>query len=104
ALRIDKLDPERLRPWLLPPVYARLEAGQGQFLADLRPAVALFNAFGGIDYDGDPEAGQKLDSYIRWAQRIVARYDGALLQVQIGDKGSYFYCAFGAPLAHEDDA
>jgi class 3 adenylate cyclase/tetratricopeptide (TPR) repeat protein len=104
ALALDTLESEALRPWLLPPIYTRLQAGQGQFLADLRPAVALFNSFVGIDYDGDPEAGPKLDAYIRWAQRIVARYDGSLLQAQVGDKGSNFYCVFGAPLAHEDDA
>ncbi|NTU79547.1 MAG: AAA family ATPase, partial [Chloroflexales bacterium] len=94
---------ERLRPWLLPPIYARLAGGQGQFLAELRPAVAVFVQFEGIDYDGDPEAGPRLDAFMRWAQGIVARYEGALLQLTIGDKGSYFYCAFGAPLAHEND-
>lgn len=98
------LSPEELRPWLLPPVYARLLAGQGQFLAELRPAVALFLRFEGIDYDADDAAGPKLDAFIRWAQQIVTRYDGSLLQLSIGDKGSYFYCVFGAPLTHEDEA
>ncbi len=103
SLALDAVPLERLRPWLLPPVYARLASGQGQFLAELRPVVALFVQFEGIDYDGDPEAGAKLDAFIRWSQGIVARYGGALLQLTIGDKGSSFYCAFGAPLAHEND-
>ncbi|MBX0330346.1 tetratricopeptide repeat protein [Oscillochloris sp. ZM17-4] len=98
------LGAEQLRGWLLPPIYARLEAGQGQFLADLRPAFALFVSFSGIDYDHDDAAGEKLDAYVRWAQGIIGRYEGSLLQLTIGDKGSYFYGAFGAPLAHEDDA
>src|SRR4051794_1292334 len=97
------LDDAAVRPWLLASVYERLSAGQGQFLAELRPAVALFARFGGIDYDNDDEAAAKLDTYIRWVQQIVARYEGALLQLTIGDKGCYYYVAFGAPLAHDDD-
>jgi predicted ATPase/class 3 adenylate cyclase len=101
--------PAQLRPWLLPPVYERLVAGQRvsgeqQFLAELRPAVTLFLRFSGLDYDGDDAAGEKLDAYIRWAQATLARYEGYLLQLTVGDKGSYFYAAFGAPIAHDDDA
>jgi adenylate cyclase len=100
----DALDDALLRSWLLPPVYERLCSGQGDFLAELRPAVALFLQFGGIDYDTDEAAQIKLDTYIRATQKIVSSYEGALLQLSIGDKGSYLYAAFGAPLAHEDDA
>jgi adenylate cyclase len=103
ALPAGALADETIRPWLLASVYERLSAGQGQFLAELRPAVALFARFGGIDYDADEEAAAKLDAYIRWVQQIVARYEGALLQLTIGDKGCYYYVAFGAPLAHDDD-
>ncbi len=92
-----------LRAWLLPPVYERLTTGQGQFLAEIRPAVALFLKFGGIDYDGDEAAGAKLDAYVRWTQNVLRRYEGYLLDLTIGDKGSYFYGVFGAPLAHDDD-
>lgn len=95
---------ERLRPYLLPPVYERLVAGQGEFLAELRPVVALFLRFAGLDYDHDREAGPKLDAYVRWVQDVCGRYGGTLLQVTTGEKGSYLYAAFGAPVAHEDDA
>ncbi len=92
------------RPWLLPPIYERLQSGQEQFLAEIRPAVALFLQFGGIDYDHDDAAGAKLNTYIGWVQQVLARYGSYLLQLTIGDKGAYFYAAFGAPLAYEDDA
>ncbi|MCA9934399.1 MAG: tetratricopeptide repeat protein [Ardenticatenaceae bacterium] len=95
---------EDVRPWLLPPVYERLRSGQGEFLAELRPAVALFMRFEGIHYDDDPDAPKKLDDFIRQVQNIIAQYEGSLLQLTIGDKGSYLYAAFGAPIAHEDDA
>lgn len=95
---------EQLRPWLLAPIYQRLKAGQGQFLAELRPVAIVFISFGGIDYDNDDAAHEKLEAYVRWVQRTVTRYDGTLLQLMVGDKGSSFYCTFGAPTAHEDDA
>lgn len=98
------LNREQVRPWIMPPVYERLQVGQEQFLAEIRPAVALFLRFGGIDYDHDPGAGNRLDAYIRWVQNVLARYEGYLLQLTMGDKGSYLYAAFGAPIAHDDDS
>src|SRR5262245_55587284 len=91
------------RRWVLPAVYERLQAGGGEFLTELRPAVALFLRFTGIRFEDDPAASAKLDAYVRWVQAVVSRYEGTLLQLTIGDKGSYLYAAFGAPLAHEDD-
>lgn len=89
--------------WVLPPVYARLQSEGGRFLAELRPATALFLKFTGLDYDNDPDATNKLDQYIRWVQSIVNHYEGALIQLTTGDKGTYLYAAFGAPIAHDDD-
>jgi class 3 adenylate cyclase/tetratricopeptide (TPR) repeat protein len=103
ALSHAALDEPVLRAWLLPPVYARLSEGKGEFLAELRPAVALFLRFSGIDFDGDPGAGDKLDAFTRWVQRIVTSFDGQLLQLTIGDKGSFMYAVFGAPVAHAND-
>jgi adenylate cyclase len=100
----DALSDDLVRPWLLPPVYERLINGMGEFLTELRPTVALFLRFSGIDYDGDPNAQSKLNTYVQAVQRILARYHSYMLQLTIGDKGSNFYVSFGAPLAHEDDA
>jgi class 3 adenylate cyclase/tetratricopeptide (TPR) repeat protein len=98
------IDEETARPWLLPPVYKRLRQGPNEFLAELRPTVALFLKFSGIDYDNDPEAVAQLDQFVRQVQATLHRYDGFLIQVSLGDKGSYLYAVFGAPIAHEDDA
>ena len=100
----EELPDELVKCWLLPPVYERLLRGQGDFLAELRPAIAVFVRFGGIDYDGDEAAGDQLNAYIRWVQNVLAEYDGYLLQVTVGDKGSYLMSTFGAPVAHENDA
>ena len=101
--------PEPLLPehvvdeWQVEAVRQRLHKGRALFLAELRPAVALFLKFGGLDYDQDDQAGSKLDAYIRWVQGVLARYEGILLQISMGDKGSYLYAVFGAPVAHDDE-
>lgn len=101
---LDKsLDEQLIRSWVLPPVYARLR-NQERFLAEIRPAAALFVRFSGIDYEADPAAEEQLNRYIRWVQSIVSRYQGSLIQLTTGDKGTYLYIAFGAPIAHDDNA
>ena len=98
------LPEELVRPWLLPAVYERLRTGRGEFLAELRPAIPVFVRFTGIDYDADDDAIEKLDDFVRRAQRVFAEYGGNLLQLTLGDKGAYLYAIFGSPHAHEDDA
>jgi len=95
-------DHAALRPFLLPAIYARATSAQGSFLTEFRPCVTLFVRFTGIDYDGD-DAQAQLNAFIRQAQTIAARHDGALLALTIGDKGSYLYINFGALSTHEDD-
>ncbi|HET90441.1 MAG TPA: adenylate/guanylate cyclase domain-containing protein, partial [Chloroflexi bacterium] len=103
ALPLSALTEQQVRPWVLPAVYERLREGLGEFLLELRPAVPLFLRFEGIDYDHDPAAEIKLHGFIRWVQDVLTRYNGSLLQLIIGDKGSYLCIIFGAPIAHEDD-
>jgi len=98
------LPAESARSWVLPVVWERYRAGLGTFLTELRPAVVMFLRFGGIDFDGDNQAGLRLDALIRQAQAILADTGGSLLQITVGDKGAYLYATFGAPVAHEDDA
>ncbi len=69
------LDPELVRPWLLPAVHARLEEGRGEFLTELRSAYPFFVRFGGIDFDDDA-APAALDAFVRRAQQVVASFGG----------------------------
>ncbi|BEP11706.1 adenylate/guanylate cyclase domain-containing protein [Acidothermaceae bacterium B102] len=103
-LPLPTLPDQEVRKWLLPRVFERMSAGQGEFLAELRPGVPLFLRFGGIDYDDDAEAIAHLDDLVTRAQQIVDAYGGNVLQLTIGDKGAYLYAVFGAPVAHEDDS
>lgn len=100
---MPEVDAALTRQWLLAPVYNRLANTADDFLAELRPNVALFLSFSGINYEQDEAAGLKLDRYTCWMQDTLARFEGHLLQLTIGDKGSYCHITFGALIAHEDD-
>ncbi|MGC4108857.1 MAG: tetratricopeptide repeat protein [Nocardioides sp.] len=99
-----RLPDETAREWLLPAVWERMVAGRGEFLADLRPGVPIFVRFGGLDFEGDPDAPRILDDFVTRAQAVLDEHGGSVLQLTIGDKGAYLYGVFGAPVAHEDDA
>lgn len=92
----------QLRPWVPPVLWDRLRADP-TFLIELRPAVALFLRFAGLNYR-HAAAPARLDTYIRHVQAVFARSGGTLLSLTVGEKGSYCYASFGAPLAHEDNA
>lgn len=92
------------RRWLLPAVYEKVRRGESEYLSELRPAAALLLSFTGIDYDGDDDAGRKLDAFTRWVQRVAGDHQGVLAQISTGDKGSSMCLVFGAPVAHGDDA
>ncbi|MGE5377362.1 MAG: adenylate/guanylate cyclase domain-containing protein, partial [Bacteroidota bacterium] len=98
------LDKEQVKPWLHPFIFDYVSSDQELFMAQLRPSVALFMNFSGIDYEHDAEAGAKLDMFFRWVYERVEHYGGTLLNVITGDKGSYFYIALGTPYTYEDDA
>jgi adenylate cyclase len=93
----------KLAVWVHQAVYDREQSGQGTFLNEFRPCVALFARFIGIDYDADSAQAQ-LDAFVCSAQSIAARFDGMLMDLTVGDKGSYAYITFGALGAHEDEA
>ena len=100
----DLLTEETLCPWVLPALYERIRRGYGQYLTELRPTVALFLRCDWIDFANNPSAGDQLDAYVRWVQAVLTRYEGILLEVILGEKGSFLYGTFGAPVVHEDDA
>lgn len=97
------LEASVLQSWVLPVVFEGEQGNHSIFLTELRPVVALFLRFDGIAYDND-EAGEQLTALVSHVQTVLARHEGTLLDVTIGDKGSYLYAVFGTPITHEDDA
>jgi len=92
-----------LQAWLPYAIAKREQPGQTGLMTEFRPCVALFVRFGGIDFDSD-DAQVELDAFISGLQTTAEYYEGALINLTIGDKGSYAYLNFGALAAHEDDA
>lgn len=94
---------DAVREWLLPVVHERLTAGDGELLAELRPAFPVFLRFPDLDFDRDEQALSRLEELVARTQQVFRSYGGNVLQLTLGDKGAYLYGVFGAPVAHEDD-
>jgi len=101
---LPEVSQEVARSWLPDAVFQRIRLTQPAFVADLRLAVVFFIRFETRNFDTDDRAPEELIGAIRFVQATVDRYEGTLLQVVVGDKGTYLYGAFGAPLAHENEA
>jgi class 3 adenylate cyclase len=81
-----------------------LENGHNKTLTELRSMAVCFVGFSGIDYHNDPEAGPRLNSFLRDAQQTIYHYEGSIDKLTVGDKGSVLLVLFGAPpLFHNDD-
>jgi class 3 adenylate cyclase len=82
---------------------ARLDAGQAEWLAELRRTCVIFaNVRGPVDLARDAAQLQLLASA---AQRAMRRYDGWLKEVTVDEKGTTLVAVFGIPpFSHEDDA
>lgn len=93
-----------IQSWLLADVAERLQQGAAHFLGAFKPIAAIFLKFHGIDYDNDPGAGRELNTLVSRIQQVAADYGGHLVDITIGDKGSYVFIAFGALQTHENDA
>lgn len=96
-----RLPAEQLRPWVLPAVYEGVASARNLFPLELRPIVALFVAFPGIDCDRGDDAAQRLDAVARQLQQVASNSGGSLLQLTMGEKGGYAYLCWGAPVARE---
>jgi class 3 adenylate cyclase/tetratricopeptide (TPR) repeat protein len=100
---VGKLPARIVRSWILPPIYERLISGQERFFAEFRWCVPLFIKFSEIEFDDDSDAPNKLSTFVKHVQTVLNHYGGHLLQLVLGDKGSYIYSVFGALVANEND-
>jgi adenylate cyclase len=99
---LDLAVEETLAAYLHPSVGLRMRAGHGRFSNEHRRVTALFLGFPPLDYSV-PGVAWDLQSRLSPALRVLARLEGHLYQVDIGDKGTKAIACFGAPVAHEDD-
>ncbi len=93
--------PDTLVPYVPEQVARALAAGHPH-IGELKPVVSMFVQFHGLDYDGDDDAGAKLQLYFAMAQRTAGRFGGRVNRLITGDKGSLLHVIFGAPQAVEE--
>ena len=106
ASDFDQLPPETIQTisaFLHPSISQRVREGLSSFINEHRKVTVLFVRFDNLDYDHDPNVGEKLQDYFAKVIETVQSYDGYLNKIDMGDKGSKYIIVFGAPIAHEDD-
>ncbi len=83
-------------------IQARLSAGQGDWLAELRPVTVLFLNLPELNHRLPDGEGQEIT---RALQTVILRYEGSINKLTVDDKGVSVLAALGLPpLAHQDDA
>ncbi|MBN1666463.1 MAG: tetratricopeptide repeat protein, partial [Anaerolineales bacterium] len=93
-----------VKAFLHPSIARRIEQDQLSFLNEHRKVTILFAGFSALDYEHDPQVGARLQAHFADVILTIARYDGYLNKIDMGDKGSKYIVLFGAPIAHENDA
>ncbi len=84
-------------------VLGRVDAGQADWLAELRRTTVLFASVRGVG-NATPDAVDMLGRVTWAAQGVLGRYDGWLKEITMDDKGTTLVAAFGVPpFSHEDD-
>ncbi|MBI4953174.1 MAG: AAA family ATPase [Myxococcales bacterium] len=85
-------------------VRARVDAGQSDWLAELRTVSVLFIGLHGAT-DASASDLAALDAEVRALQIALYRYEGSLNKISVDDKGITALAVMGLPpFAHEDDA
>jgi len=93
-----------LRGYISPDILARLDAGQSQWLSELRRVTVLFIGLPPVK-DLTPAALKQIQSCTQTIQSVLFQYEGTLRKVMMDDKGLVAIAAFGLPpISHENDA
>jgi len=81
-------------------VLSRLEAGQSDWLSELRRVSMMFVRL----HVGPRETLEALQSVVRRVQRALERYEGVLARIGVDERGLVVLAGFGLPpFSHDDD-
>jgi len=93
-----------LRGYISPGILVRLDAGQSQWLSELRRVTVLFIGLPPVK-DLTSVALKQIQSCTQIIQSVLFQYEGTLRKVMMDDKGLVAIAAFGLPpISHEDDS
>jgi class 3 adenylate cyclase/tetratricopeptide (TPR) repeat protein len=90
-----------LRSYIPGAIAKRIDAGQSDWLAELRRVTSLFINIPEMIHGTDPHLAQKIAEII---QSSIYRYEGSMNKIAVDEKGVSLLAAFGLPpFSHEDD-
>lgn len=92
---------DALRRFIPGAIRARLDAGQSDWLAELRMVTVVFINLPDFTYETPLERAQEA---MRALQTALYRFEGSINKISVDDKGASLIAVLGLPpLAHEDD-
>ncbi len=90
-----------LRSYIPGAIAKRIDAGQSDWLAELRRVTSLFINIPEMTRGTDTAAAQNIAQILQGA---IYRYEGSVNKISVDDKGVSLLAAFGLPpFSHEDD-
>ncbi len=90
-----------LRSYIPGAIAKRIDAGQSDWLAELRRVTSLFINIPEMTRGTDTDMAQKLAQIL---QSAIYRYEGSVNKIAVDEKGVSLLAAFGLPpFSHEDD-
>jgi class 3 adenylate cyclase len=93
-----------LRRYISPDILVRLDAGQSQWLSELRRVTVLFVGLPPVK-DLTPTALTQIQSCTQTIQSVLFQHEGTLRNLMVDDKGLLAIAVFGLPpISHEDDS
>ena len=105
-LALPRIEPgpdtaDALRRFIPGAIRARLDAGQSDWLAELRMVTVVFINLPDFTYETPLERAQES---MRALQTALYRFEGSINKISVDDKGASLIAVLGLPpLAHEDD-
>lgn len=99
ALEMDSIP--ALRSYIPGAIVKRIDAGQSDWLAELRRITSLFINIPEMTRGVDPKFAQEIAQKL---QSVIYRYEGSMNKISVDEKGVSLLAAFGLPpFSHEDD-
>ena len=101
VIQLEENSIAALRSYIPGAIAKRIDAGQSDWLAELRRVTSLFINIPGMVRDTDPAFAQKISQLL---QSTIYRYEGSMNKIVVDEKGVSLLAAFGLPpFSHEDD-
>src|SRR5258706_3529497 len=101
VFNLEEISIPSLRSYIPGAIAKRIDAGQSDWLAELRRVTSLFINIPEMRRSGDTDLAQKLAQVLQGA---IYRYEGSVNKIAVDEKGVSLLAAFGLPpFSHEDD-